>query len=239
MQFAMTCSGRMLGWWECRWCLHRPNVGAFLLPNPTAYAEVMQEPGALNPQRDGASLFLQGSPQVTDIMRRCHSPVEVVDKQGSRGVGVTNLKRVFGRPSELRVLVEALAATVHETDAIASVDGGGAPLAAVVAYHLRLPAVFVRPKPKEHFLSYGGDPATNHPRLSGERLAPGSTVHLVDDLVHSGATIASAAETLREAGLVVRTASCLLAAPPSGSWPDTIAVAGIEQLSSLALTTDL
>jgi adenine/guanine phosphoribosyltransferase-like PRPP-binding protein len=199
----------------------------------------MHKHPASTPQRGGASIVLQGSPLVTDILRRCYSHVEVLDRQGNLGIGVTNLKRVFGRPAELRVLVEAIATTVEQAHAIASVDTGSAPLAAVVAYHLSLPAVFVRATPKEHFLSYGGDPATNHPQLSGERLAPGSTVHLVDDLVHSGATLASAATTLREAGLVVRAASCLLAAPPSGSWPDTIAAAGIEQLSMLAVTSDL
>ena len=46
-------------------------------------------------------------------------------------------------------------ATVQHADAIASVDPGSTPLAAVVAYHLRLLAVFVRATPKRHFLSYG------------------------------------------------------------------------------------
>jgi adenine/guanine phosphoribosyltransferase-like PRPP-binding protein len=82
-------------------------------------------------------------------------------------------------------------------------------------------------------------PATNHPLLARERLTPGSTVHLIDDLVHSGATLASAATTLREAGLVVRKASCLLTAPPAESRSSTITAAGIQQLSALAMTTDL
>ena len=184
-------------------------------------------------------MVLHRSSVTTDILRRCYSHVEALNRQGNPGIGVTNLKRVFGRPSELRVLVETLAATVQQADAIASVDAGSAPLAAVVAYHRSMPAVFRRATPKRHLLSYGGDPATNHPLLAGERLAPGSTVHLVDDLVHSGSTLASAANTLREAGLVVRTASCLLTAPLNESWPDTVAAAGIEQLDLLGVTTDL
>ena len=154
-------------------------------------------------------------------------------------MGVTNLKRVFGRPSELRVLVEALGATVGEVDAIASVDTGSAPLAAVVAYQLGLPAVFVRDAPKTHLLSYGGDPATNDPRLSGERLLPGSSVHVIDDLVHSGASLASAVRALREAGLVVSRASCLLVAPPTTEWPGTVAAAGITDFTALAETAQL
>jgi adenine/guanine phosphoribosyltransferase-like PRPP-binding protein len=184
------------------------------------------------------SISVRSSAPVTEILRGCYSHVEVADRHGNRGVGVTNLKRVFGRPGELRLLVEALAATVDEADAIASVDAGSAPLAALVAYHLSLPAVFVRGTPKEYFLSYGGDPATNNSRLSGERLEPGSTVHLVDDLVHSGATLASASRVLREADLVVCAASCLLVAPPEG-WSAVVGAAGIAQVTSLAMTTEL
>jgi hypothetical protein len=36
---------------------------------------------------------------VTDILRSCYSHVEVAGRSGARGVGVTNLKRLFGRPA--------------------------------------------------------------------------------------------------------------------------------------------
>jgi adenine/guanine phosphoribosyltransferase-like PRPP-binding protein len=180
-----------------------------------------------------------GGPRTTEILRRCYSHVEVADRERNRATGVTNLKRVFGRPHELRVLVEALTATVGRAGAIASADGGSAPLAAVVAYELRLPVLFIRELPKEHLLSYGGDPATNHPRIAGERLAPGSTVHIVDDLVHTGATLAAAARTLREAELVVGSASCLLVAPPTTGWPDRLEAAGIGRIGALATTAQL
>ena len=185
------------------------------------------------------SLALRDSPRVTGILRKCYSHVEVSDRDRNRGVGVTNLKRLFGRPDDLRIVVEALAATVGRADALASADTGGAPLAAVVAYELGLPAVFIREIPKEHLLSYGGDPATNNPRLAGERLPPGSTVHLIDDLVHTGATLASAARTLREAELVVRLASCLLIAPETAGWPENIAAAGIDEITALTTTLKL
>ena len=77
---------------------------------------------------------------------------------------------------------------------------------------------------KHYFLSYGGDPETNHPRLSGERLLPGTEIHVIDDFVHSGATLAAAVKTLREANLSVRSAAALL-----GSPPDTL-LAAIEEL---------
>ena len=176
---------------------------------------------------------------VTDILRSCYSHVEVAGRSGARGVGVTNLKRLFGRPRELRLVIEALAATVGDVEAVASSDTGSSPLTAVVAFELSLPAVFVRDAPKEYLLSYGGDPETNHPRLSGERLRPGTKVHLIDDLVHSGQSMASAAWLLREAGLDVRGASCMLVAPETTGWRGTLAAAGLDRLDALAMTTEL
>jgi adenine/guanine phosphoribosyltransferase-like PRPP-binding protein len=179
------------------------------------------------------------SPAVTQILRACYSHVEVAGRDGSRGVGVTNLKRVWGRPEDLRTLVGALGRTIGDVQAVASADTGSAPLAAVVAYELGLPSVFVRDLPKQHLLSYGGDPATNDPRLFGERLPPGSTVHVIDDLVHSGQSLAGAVRLLRGAGLVVRGASCLLVTPETTGWRQTLAAAGVGQLAALAATTEL
>jgi orotate phosphoribosyltransferase len=179
------------------------------------------------------------SDRVTEILRACYGHVEVAGRSGARGVGVTNLKRLFGRPRDLHVVVEAVAATVGDAEAVASSDTGSSPLAAVVAYELSLPAVFVRDAPKEHHLSYGGDPATNHPRLSGERLRRNTRVHMIDDLVHSGQSMASAARLLREAGLDVRRASCLLVAPETTGWRGTLAAAGVERLEALATTAEL
>jgi orotate phosphoribosyltransferase len=159
---------------------------------------------------------------VTDILRSCYSHVEVAGRSGARGVGVTNLKRLFGRPRELRLVVEALAATVGDVEAVASSDSGSSPLTAVVAFELSLPAVFVR-----------------EDDLSGERLAAGTKVHLIDDLVHSGQSVASAARMLRRADLDVRGASCMLVAPESTGWRDTLAAAGLHRLDALAMTTEL
>lgn len=153
-------------------------------------------------------------PLLAEIVRRCYSDVELRDRTGKVGRGYTNLKRLFGWPTELRTVVDALAATVGSADAVASTDTGSAPLVALVAYTLSLPAVFVRSDSKDYFLSYGGDPETNEPRLSGERLAEGTAVHVIDDFVHSGATLASAVQTLRRVGLRVETATALLGSPP-------------------------
>jgi adenine/guanine phosphoribosyltransferase-like PRPP-binding protein len=153
-------------------------------------------------------------PLLAGIVRRCYSNVELRDRTGKVGRGYTNLKRIFGWPTDLRTVVDALAATVGSAEAVASTDTGSAPLVALVAYRLNLPAVFVRSDSKDYFLSYGGDPETNEPRLSGERLAEGTAVHVIDDFVYSGATLASAVQTLRRVGLTVETATALLGSPP-------------------------
>jgi adenine/guanine phosphoribosyltransferase-like PRPP-binding protein len=159
---------------------------------------------------------------VIEVLRACYSHVEVAGRDGSRGVGVTNLKRLFGRPADLHLVVAALASTIRGADALASSDTGSSPLAAVVAFQLGLPAVFANP-----------------PGLSGERLRPGTTVHVIDDLVHSGRSLASATRLLRGAGLEVRGASCLLVAPETTGWRETLAAAGIDRLGALATTTEL
>lgn len=182
-------------------------------------------------------ITIGNDPQVRQLLRGYQSQVEVVDRAGNRGIGVTNLKRMFGHPDELRTLVTALAGSVDAADALAAADPGAAPLTATLAVLLGMPAVFVRSVPKTHFLSYGGDPEFNHPLLAGERLPAGSDVVVIDDLLHTGETIVSAASTLREAGLVVRVATCLLASPPE-LWSARLCRAGFESASALALTTD-
>jgi len=95
-------------------------------------------------------------PLLAGIVRRCYSDIELRDRTGNVGRGYTNLKRIFGWPTDLRTVVDALAATVGSAEAVASTDTGSAPLVALVAYRLNLPAVFVRSDSKDYFLSYGG-----------------------------------------------------------------------------------
>ena len=146
---------------------------------------------------EAAPVSVMQDPSIAAIVRRCYSDVELRDRAGNVGRGYTNLKRIFGWPAELETVVNALAATVGSAKAVASTDTGSAPLAALVAYKLNLAAVFVRSDSKDYFLSYGGDPHANDPRLSGERLREGTAVHVIDDFVHSGETLASAVQILR------------------------------------------
>jgi adenine/guanine phosphoribosyltransferase-like PRPP-binding protein len=80
----------------------------------------------------------------------------------------------------------------------------------VIARKLGTPAVLIRRVPKTYFVSYGDDPAIGDGRLAGERLPPGSPLHLIDDLVFSGQTLRSAREALKRVGLDGKTASAIL-----------------------------
>ena len=85
-------------------------------------------------------------------------------------------------------------------------------LVGALVVELGTPGVLVRREPKEYFVTYGDDPALGDPRLAGERLEPGTRVHLIDDLLYSGVSLGSAASVLASAGLVVREASVIVGA---------------------------
>ena len=173
------------------------------------------------------TIVVREDPALESIVRRCYCDVEVTDRRGVVGRGYTNLKRIYGSPSEITAVISALASTVGGARAVASSDAGSAPLAALVAYERSLPAVFVRSLPKTYGLSYGAETETNDARIFGDDLAEGTLVHLVDDFVHSGATLAAAVATLRSVGLVVSTGSAILGSPVA-TIADAIAALEIE-----------
>ncbi|MGH3165928.1 MAG: hypothetical protein ACRDN0_08540, partial [Trebonia sp.] len=150
-------------------------------------------------------------PAIADVVMRCASNgVELRDREGRVGRGFTNLKRILGRPADFAFVVGQLARTVPAGHAVAACDEGAWALTGAVALNLGVPAILVRRVPKTYFISYGDDPAIGDGRLAGERLPPGTPVHLIDDLVFSGQTLRSAREALGTAGLDARTASAIV-----------------------------
>jgi adenine/guanine phosphoribosyltransferase-like PRPP-binding protein len=99
---------------------------------------------------------------------------------------------------------------------------------------LGVPAVLVRRVPKAYFVSYGDDPSIGDGRLAGERLPPGTPVHLVDDLVFSGQTIRSAREALSLVGLDATTASAVLWTYRADAAVDELAATGLTDVICLA-----
>ena len=174
-------------------------------------------------------------PGIAGVVLRCGcEDFELQDREGRTGRdGFTNLKRILGRPADFAFVVGQLAGTVPAGHAVGACDEGAWALAGALALQLGVPAVLVRRAPKTYFVSYGDDPSIGDGRLAGERLAPGTPVHLVDDLVFSGQTIRSARETLGRVGLDATTASAIVWTYRADASVEELAAAGLTDLTCL------
>ncbi|MEP6757841.1 MAG: hypothetical protein ABJB55_01445 [Actinomycetota bacterium] len=147
---------------------------------------------------------MHGRTDIDTLLRRYWTASEVPGLAGAPATGSVNVKRLYGHPADFRVVIRAMAGTVPSiTEAIGSADVGSMPLATALAWTLGLPAVYVRDEPKGHLVSYGDNATPDGEALIGERLEPGSVVHVVDDMITSGETAARALTQYRNAGLVV------------------------------------
>lgn len=93
--------------------------------------------------------------------------------------------------------------------------------------------MLVRRAPKTYFVSYGADPNVGDSRLAGERLPPGTPIHLIDDLVFAGHTLRSARDALSLVGLDATTASAILWTYRADAAKDELAAAGVTRITSL------
>ncbi|HTJ66422.1 MAG TPA: hypothetical protein VL551_02720 [Actinospica sp.] len=179
-------------------------------------------------------LKIVNPPTISDIVMRCASDdFDIQDREGRTGRGFTNLKRLLGRPTDFAFVVDRLARTIPADHAVAACDEGAWPLVGAIALKLAVPAVLVRRSPKTYFVSYGDDPTVGDGRLAGERLAPHTPVHLIDDLVYAGQTLRSARDALGLVGLDAKTASAILWTFRADAASDELAAAGITEISCL------
>jgi orotate phosphoribosyltransferase len=129
---------------------------------------------------------------------------DFVLRSGKRSSYYFDKYRAVTRPDLLRLLGEEVAAAVaeHEPDAVrlAAPELGAVPLAAAASLESGLPFVIVRGAAK----GYG----TGN-RIEGEFEA-GECVCLVEDVVTSGGAAIEAVAALREAGLRVSNAVCVV-----------------------------
>ena len=129
---------------------------------------------------------------------------DFVLRSGRRSRYYLDKYRFETRPDLLEALAQRIAAEVAEAepeaDRLAGPELGAVALAAAASLASRLPFVIVRKAAKE----YG---TAN--RLEGV-YESGDTVCLIEDVVTSGGAAVEAVEALREAGLVCRTAVCVV-----------------------------
>jgi orotate phosphoribosyltransferase len=141
-------------------------------------------------------------------------------RSGRRSTYYLDKYRFETQPQLLGPLGERLAAAVREhepeTVRLAGPALGAVALAASASLASGLPFVIVRDTAKE----YG---TAN--RLEGP-FEPGELVCLLEDVVTSGGALAEAVEALREAGLVVRNAVCVVDREEGGA--DALARLGVR-----------
>lgn len=129
---------------------------------------------------------------------------DFVLRSGRRSQFYLDKYRFETRPELLEALAERIAATVAEVEPeavrLAGPELGAVPVVTAVSLRSRLPFVIVRKAAKD----YG---TAN--RLEGA-FEPGECVCLIEDVVTSGGAAAETVEALREAGLQVRNAVCVV-----------------------------
>jgi orotate phosphoribosyltransferase len=141
-------------------------------------------------------------------------------RSGKRSRYYLDKYRFGTRPDLLRELGTAIAAAVreHEPDAVrlAAPELGAVPLAAAASLESGLPFVIVRKEAK----GYG----TSN-RIEGV-FEPGECVCVVEDVVTSGGAAIEAVEALREAGMRVSIAICVVDREEGGA--DALARAAVR-----------
>jgi orotate phosphoribosyltransferase len=144
---------------------------------------------------------------------------DFVLRSGKRSNYYLDKYRFETRPDILAALGERIARAVEEVepdaDRLAGPELGAVALAAAGSLSSGLPFLIVRKEAKEYGTSN---------RVEGvyER---GETVCVVEDVVTSGGALLGAVQALREAGLIVRTAVCVVDREEGG--PEALAAAGV------------
>jgi orotate phosphoribosyltransferase len=145
---------------------------------------------------------------------------DFVLRSGKRSSWYLDKYRFETEPQLLRALGERLADAVreHEPDAIrlAGPALGAVALAASASLTSDLPFIIVRGETKEYGTAR---------RIEGS-FEPGELVCVLEDVVTSGGALAGAVSALRDEGLVVRTAVCVVDREEGGS--DALARLGVR-----------
>ena len=145
---------------------------------------------------------------------------DFVLRSGRRSSWYLDKYRFETEPEILRALGGAIAEAVHECEPdaarLAGPALGAVALAASAAMASGLPFIIVRGETKE----YG-----TAKRIEGA-FEPGELVCLVEDVVTSGGALLEAVSAVRDEGLVVRNAVCVVDREEGGS--DALARAGVR-----------
>jgi orotate phosphoribosyltransferase len=156
----------------------------------------------------------------TRLVERALLEGDFVLRSGRRSTWYLDKYRFETEPELLRTLGERIADTVRECEPdanrLAGPALGAVALAASASMASGLPFIIVRGETKE----YG-----TAKRIEGT-FEPGELVCLVEDVVTSGGALAEAVSAVRQEGLVVRNAVCVVDREEGGS--DALARLGVR-----------
>ena len=113
---------------------------------------------------------------------------------------VPSFPEVFRRVCDIYVKLIETELGVQGFDRVAGIPTAGIPFASLVAYSMKKPFLYIRPKAKLH---------GRERRIEG-MIMPGNSVLLVDDLITTGLSLKNAAKAIRAEGGVVSDALVLL-----------------------------
>lgn len=145
---------------------------------------------------------------------------------GAKSPYYVDVKLAATKPQALRELARGLAAHAAGHDLLAGMELGAVPLVAAVALDTGLPYVILRKEARKHGTGT---------RLEGA-FRQGQRVLLIEDVATTGKTMVESIALLREAGLVVQHAACVVDREQGGG--PALAAQGVE-LRSLVKAAEL
>ena len=155
------------------------------------------------------------------------------------GIRFYDITSVLTNPAAFSHCIDQLTETVRAsgTGAVAAIEARGFIFASAIAYRLNLPLILVRKPGKlpnacrsQAFnLEYGSDAIC----VQELDLVPGRRIHLVDDLIATGGTLAAACKIFEGAGLTVSGISACIGLPFLG-YPAILAPRNVTTLINFA-----
>lgn len=168
-------------------------------------------------------------------IQELNSAIRRVQDFPKPGICFYDITSILANPAAFSFCIDQLTQTIRAsgTGAVAGIEARGFIFAAAVAYRLNLPLILVRKQGKlpnscrsQSFdLEYGSDVIC----VQEVDLVAGRRIHLVDDLIATGGTLAAACKIFEGAGLAISGISAVIGLPFLG-YPGILAPRSVNTM---------